>query len=119
MNIKSILGSLFSRVSPQAAQPSKTDLPAGTHHGVSAYKDAFESASNSRPNYFSGKLLNETSFTKEQEYSLNKKNEDSKDWTADAFDAKKSYTSVILQQGRVELDSDFNEDSASDDNDND
>jgi hypothetical protein len=72
---------------------------------ISPVRDTFEHFSTrntaSSAAYFTGKLLTEESMNEEQTYMKKV-----------MFDPRSYFSSVRLQQGRVELDSDFNEDSS-------
>jgi len=68
---------------------------------IAPIRDTYEDGSRrneSFPDYFSGKRLKASSFQQEQSYRHNA-----------TFDLQKFFLALLLQQGRVQLDSDSNE----------
>ena len=100
MEIKKALGIHLPEVPPKAESEAKSK----TRKALSPQRDQFENISIAnqrfgRNSYFSGKLLTVDSLTKEQNYTHGK-------FTFDLF---KRFSSVHLQQGRVQTDNDWNE----------
>ena len=105
MNIKSLLKAVsVEKPAVQTTNSDSTRAQNATQKGISAYSDVFETH-HQRPNFFDGKLLNETSFNQEQNYHRDKQGEGS----YGVFDLKARYSGIHLQQGRVKLDQDLNE----------
>ena len=73
----------------------------GAERKITPIRDTYEDGSRRNelhPSYFSGKLLKASSFQQEQSYRHNS-----------TFDLQKFFLALLLQQGRVQLDSDSNE----------
>lgn len=109
MNIRSLLRA-FSLEKPASVKNEEAKVvatPTVSSKGISSFTDSFEASSKAansilaRDNYFSGKQLDAESLQQEQDYA--------KRDSGGIFDPAKSYTGVVLQQGRVQLDFDFNE----------
>lgn len=100
MQIKPILRTQ----SIQTLSPPEPTRKLESARKIAPIRDAYEDVSKRNdlfsavPRFYSGKLLTRESLKHEQNYRHNV-----------TFDPRKYFLSVVLQQGRVQLDSDFNE----------
>jgi len=103
MEIRKPSGIHVPEMPSEPQQSAKSDLGKNL-----SLRDVFENSSvaNQRfgkNNYFSGRLLTAESLTEEQNYKTGK--------MAAVFDLFRRYSAVLLQQGRVQTDNDWNESS--------
>jgi len=105
MNIRSFIR-LFSFEKTAAVQnqdPKPNAASAIASKGIASVTDSFENSAKASKNFFTGKQLDANSLQQEQNYSKPIIE------SGESFDAAKRYTGVRLQEGRVQLDSDFHE----------
>jgi hypothetical protein len=97
MNIRSLLKVFIAEQPPvQKEAPKETAAPQVSSRGIASATDSFET---SKVNFFSGEKLDADSLNQEQDYSRG------------MFDPHKRYSGVVMQEGRIQTDSDVNESS--------
>jgi hypothetical protein len=102
MDIKAILGRVFDWAQPTTQDSNAaTQPPAG---GIAEVPDSIETPKLYNT-YFTGNFLSADDFNQEQDYGQSKGG----DYSDNVFDPRQHFTGVQMQQGRVQLDNDTNE----------